>query len=221
MPTIFQANLDGSESIRYFHVSLFAYYLRQAHVHAGNAYAATEVDSEFKESLLSILFSALSAEAFVNEMAEEKLHGTEIAAFHSLQNKYKRTTETASITWKVKLLFELYWQHSLAIDTEPLVGVERLSKLRNALVHYKLHDSAGKAYMPPPKTIPVEGGGFLTGFNFMQSPTRVEPPLVSRLNRRESASCFNAVLRVAKLWNQCAGAQPNSLTSISEFELTQ
>jgi hypothetical protein len=30
MPTVFSAKLDGSQSVRYHHVSLVAFYLRQA-----------------------------------------------------------------------------------------------------------------------------------------------------------------------------------------------
>ena len=213
MPVVFTAKLDGSEAIRYFHVPLTVFYLEQASNHATGAANAPEGESKFKESLLAIVFASLCLEAFANEMAENKYDGKEQKDFFDLKGKYKRkNNQVTSVAWKIKLLFELHWAENLLIEHSPLKEVEELSRLRNALVHYKLGEGSGKAHMPPPETHVVG----VTVFDFMKQPTRIEPSLVERTNAREAAKSYNAALRTIKMWNEKAGAPPDALARFSE-----
>ena len=193
-------------------MSLSIFYLEQALNHATGAANAPEGEPKFKESLLAIVFASLCLEAFANEMAENQFDGKELKDFLALKGKYKIKHQATSVAWKIKLLFDSCWTVNLLIMQSPLKEVEELYRLRNALVHYKLGETAGKAYMPPPETHVVG----VTVFDFMKQPTRIEPPLVARVNASEAAKSYNAALRTIKMWNERAGAPPDALASFSE-----
>jgi hypothetical protein len=50
----------------------------------------------------------------------------------------------------MSILFEQKWSHKLLPQDQLVCDVESLFELRNALVHYKLGESAARTYLPPP-----------------------------------------------------------------------
>lgn len=216
MPVVFRANLDGSEATRYFPVPLATYYLRQSAVHAAAATMAKDAEPKLKESLLAVLFASLFAEAFANEMAENRLRGDDLKQFLWLRGKYKKKEGASGVTWKIKLLFSLYWSVNLPADQSPLKEIDEVFRLRNELVHYTPTKAAGKAYMPSGEKSSVEGG-VVMGFDFTKEPTRIEPPVVARLDADQAVSSYNAVLRIAKRWNIEADAPPDALATFREL----
>ncbi len=218
MPIVFKMKLDGSEGIRYFHVSLSVFHLKQALHHAQAAIDAAnpEGETKFKESLLAIVFASLCLETFANEMAEGKFSDKELEDFSRLQGKFKIRGRATSVASKLKLLFNLYWAMDLSIEQSPLKEVEELYRVRNDLVHYKFSKSAGKAYLPV-GTCEVGNGQFMTTLDFGRQPTHVEPSLVEMINAHEAAKSYNAALRIIKLWNERAGAPPDSMPSFGEY----
>ena len=218
MPTVFSAKLDGSQAVRYHHVSLVTFYLRQARSRALASASVPPSEEQFSEALLAIICSALCLEAFANEMAENVLPDAELKDFLMLRKTFRKPDGVSSVSWKLRILFQKQWGHDLGSDDPTLRGVEELFNLRNALVHYKLGESAARSYLPPPAQIPnTETGQVMTVIDFMQRPTRVEAPLVNRVRPRAAAQAYNAALRVLCAWNQKAGAPSGALGSHSEL----
>jgi hypothetical protein len=63
MPTVFSAKLDGSLAVRYHHVSLVTFYLRQTRSRALAAAAIPPGEEQFSEALLAIICAALCLDA--------------------------------------------------------------------------------------------------------------------------------------------------------------
>jgi hypothetical protein len=216
MRVVLRANLDGSEAVRYFPVPLAIYYLRQSAVHAAAAIATTDEEPKFKESLLAVLFAALFAEAFANEMAENRLESDNLENFLWLRGKYKNKEGVSGVTWKVKLLFSLYWSVDLSPDQSPLKEIDEVFRLRNQLVHYTPTKAAGKAHMPSGEMNSVDGG-VVTRFDLTKEATRFEPPVVARIDANQAVNSYNAMLRVANRWNAEADAPPDALATFHEL----
>jgi hypothetical protein len=212
MPTVFSGKLDGSHSVRYHHVSLVTFYLRQARSRALAAMKFAAGEDQFCESLLSIICAALCLEAFVNEMGEEVLPQPELKDFLMCRKGFHKPDGISAVSWKMTTLFQRKW--NLALDSADLLvyDVEELFALRNALVHYKFGESAAKSYLPPPTQLAdAETGQVMTVFDFMQQPTHAEKPLVNRVHPQAAARAYNAALRVLERWNEKAGAPTDAL----------
>jgi hypothetical protein len=221
MPTIFSAKLDGTESVRYEHVSLVVFYLRQSRARATAAASMPRSEEQFAEALLAIILAALCLEAFANELGENILDSGELEDFLRCRRKYQKPDGRGSVAWKLSVVFEKKWGHILSGDSELLNEIESLFGMRNALVHYKLGESAAKAYLPPAQIISnPETGEVMTVFDFVQRPTRIEEPLISRVNAGAAARAYNTALRALKLWNEKAGAPGDALSPHEELPET-
>jgi hypothetical protein len=154
-------------------------------------------EKQFSESLLAVIFAALCLEGFVNEMGENMLPSSDLQDFLMSRRKYQKPEGIGSVSWKLITAFDKQWSHGLLPD-DPLVrDVESLFEMRNALVHYKLGESAAKSYLPPPARVANEATGeVMTVFDFIQRPTRVDEPLVNRVNPGAATRAYNAALRV-------------------------
>jgi hypothetical protein len=210
MPTVFSAKLDGSEAVRYFHVSLVTFYLREAHAHTLAAAKTIDADRHFAESMLAVVLSALCLESFCNELAENILPTADLDDFLMARRKYKRPPGLASVTAKILTIFESQWPKCLSIEDPLVKDVEALFAIRNALVHYRLGESATKAYLPPPAQIRSDTGTQMTVIDFMQRPTRIAQSLVERVNSDLASKAYDTALKVLSLWNQKAGAPPGA-----------
>src|SRR5207248_1797581 len=102
-------------------------------------------------ALLTLLFSALSAEASVNEIAEELIETDQHADFAGCRRAFAAPDGVAQVTWKWKKLFDRR-AVSLNPSDPPLAGIEILIKARNHLVHYKPTDSAMKVIYEGPQS---------------------------------------------------------------------
>src|ERR1700733_14275142 len=214
MPVVFSAKLDGSEAVRHVHVSLVAFYLRQARRHAITSTSLSRSDEQFSESLLAVILSALCLEAFSNEMAEGVFGENVLSDFFKLRRRFKKPSQyLSSVTWKIACLFETQWSHSLATDAQLVRDIESLFELRNSLVHYKLTKSAARLHLPPPAQIPVDGGGVMTVIDFEQPPTRIEKPLAAVVDAKMARESYNLGVRVLQLWNRLAMAPEGALAS--------
>lgn len=214
MPTIFSAKLDGSEAVRYAHVSLVAFYLRQCREKAVAAAALSPCEEQFAQSLLTVILAALCLEALANEAGENSLPSEELKDFLMSRRKHRMPDGLGSVAWKLMTVFERKWSHALARDCSLILEIEALFDVRNELVHYKLGDSAAKTYLPPPARIAdEETGTVMTVIDFIQKPIRIEPPLVARVNAKVAARAYDTALSVIRLWNEKAGAPPGTLSA--------
>jgi hypothetical protein len=218
MPTVFSAKLDGSHAVRYHHVSLVTFYLRQARSRALAAAALRPGEEQFSETLLAIICAALCLEAFVNEMGENILPAADLKDFLMSRKSFRKPAGIAAVSWKVITLFQRQWGERLEGADALVRGVEELFEIRNALVHYKFGESAAKSYLPPPAQLAnPETGQLMTVFDFMQQPTHVEEPLVSRVQPQAAQRAYNAALRVLQKWNERASAPAGALAAHAEL----
>jgi hypothetical protein len=172
----------------------------------------------FSEALLAVILAALCLEAFVNEMGEEILPSADLKDFLMSRRKYQKPDGIGAVSWKIITIFDKKWSYTLSPGDQLLQDVESLFDLRNALVHYKLGESAARSYLLPPTRIAnEETGEVMTTFDFMQRATRVEQPLVSRVNTGAAVQAYNAALRVLKLWNEKADAPRDALSAHEEL----
>lgn len=118
---------------------------------------------------------------------------------------------------KLKHLFQKRLAFALHSEQSPLKEVKELFRVRNSLVHYRLHETAAKAYIPPPERRDFDDGSSMIAIDFTKQPLRVEPSLVERINESEAAKAYNAALRIIKLWNARAGAPPDTLSNLVEM----
>jgi hypothetical protein len=149
-------------------------------------------------------------------MAEDTFGPDELKNFFWLRGKFKSKNQAPAVARKISLLFERRWSVMLSAQESPLKEVAELFEVRNLLVHYRLTESAAKAYLPSAGARPTSDGGFVTKIDLTASPTRVEPSLVETVNERKAAASYNAALRILKLWNAHAGAPTDALGSFSE-----
>ena len=92
MPTIYETKFDGSNGVRYFHISLVRLYLDQAHKHAMDANFA-ENENPLTSSITAIVFSAMAIEAFINQVSEDVLDKEELNKFFHLRKPYNIKTK--------------------------------------------------------------------------------------------------------------------------------
>ncbi|WP_223423562.1 hypothetical protein [Alcanivorax limicola] len=104
MPVIYEGRTDGSNGVRYVHISLVRFYLDQAHENALSAKLEHQDGIVLSTSIVGILFSAMSIEAFVNEICEDIIHADEINDFIHLRKKYKKINGESSVGAKVRIL---------------------------------------------------------------------------------------------------------------------
>lgn len=190
------------------------FFLRQARTRAVAAAALKPAEDQVAESLLAIILSALCLEAFANETGENVLAASELKDFLMCRRKFKKRGGLGTVSWKLVNVFERKWSFAWLPEDPLLKDVESLFELRNALVHYKLGESAAKTFLPPPTRLTnQETGEVMISFDFMQAPTHVEAPLVSRLNAATAARSYNTAARVLRLWNEKAHAPAGKLSA--------
>lgn len=204
MPTIYEAKFDGSNGVRYFHISLVRLYLDQAYKYA------LEVKRNGDENMLAsaitaIVFSAMALEAFINEVSEDVIDKEELNQFIRFKRPYKMEGGEGSVCAKYRIIFEKKFNHVL--EEEVKKSIKALIELRNNLVHYKLTELAGKFIMPPVKHTPTGDGGIMSTLDFMVKPERVEPPFISKVHPKAAVNSFNTALFVINKWGEMLGAK--------------
>jgi len=212
MPVIYEAKIDGSNAIRYFHFSLIRLYLDQAYEHALKSKDDDE-DRLLASSIIAIMFSAMALEAFANEISEDLIPKEELNDFVRLRKAYKQKEQESSLVAKLRILFERKHNHSLS--TEQINSIETLVVFRNNLVHYKLSELAGKYIMPPARQTQLGENRSMITLDFMLKPEGVEPPFIQHVNIEAALSSFNTALSIINTW----GIQSGELDNVPGLEI--
>ncbi|MDO9204119.1 hypothetical protein [Methylotenera sp.] len=207
MPTVYEAKIDGSNAVRYFHFSLIRFYLDQAYEHAIKSKEDDKEGRLLASSVIAIMFSAMALEAFANEISEDLIPKEELNDFVRLRKAYKQIEQESSLAAKLRILFERRHNHSLG-ETQ-LNDIENLVSLRNNLVHYKLSELAGRYIMPPAKQTNLGNGQFMTTLDFTLMPVRIEPPFIQQVSGDAAVNCFNIALLIINAWGNLSGELDN------------
>jgi hypothetical protein len=202
MPTIYETNESG-EHFRYVHHSLVAFYLEQA---SNNALQAKEEQVEgvmLSSSMVSILFSAIALEAALNEFAEKVLDESELEDFEFCRQAFRKKRSRSALRCKLNSVIQRKFDTELP-DT---IGVEidHLSRLRNALVHYKLSKYATKLKVNTPKT-----PAGLTVVDFTAPTEVIDEPLVRKITADAAVAAYNGVLRAINYWGELEVGENNT-----------
>lgn len=215
MPTIFEAKMDGSEAIRYFHFPLTGFYLGIARRNAQVALTATDEQDAMRGTFIAITFAAMCVEAFCNERAEDVIQISELTEFNNLSKRFSGQPLKSSVVAKAAIL--LVEKKYVALPTDVLQALERLFYLRNKLVHYKLSETAGKYVLPPLRSMPVAGGGAMWSIDFTQKPTKTIPPLLQEITPQAAKAGHNAAFDLIHHWLQSAGS-PEEMAAFPRLE---
>lgn len=216
MPTVYQSKMDGSEAVRYFHVNLTGLYLGISRRNIEAALTAAESDDGLRGSVVGITFAVMALEAFANELAEDVIPEKERKEFERLDGRFKSAARIPKALLRYTRLLE-----EKGFGPLPDALASALSgaiALRNKLVHYRLHDTAGKAYYPTPRRTPTRDGGGMISINFMERPTHFEAPFVSEVTPTASAKSYNAALDVIAYWFAKEG-RPDLLQGFSRMDI--
>ncbi|MFM1897361.1 MAG: hypothetical protein RLZZ385_2435 [Pseudomonadota bacterium] len=207
MPLIYEAKMDGSNAVRYFHLSLVRFYLDLAYEYSLKSKKEHKDGVLLASSIIGILFSSMSLEAFVNEVSESVIPKNELNDFIRLRKKYKKGKGESSVTTNLKILFKLKFGEN--VDPEAIEGIETTMDLRNNLAHYKLSELAGKYILPPVKKIESANGQIMHAIDFTVQPEKVEPPFVQKVTSTAAINCFNSSLGIIKKWGALQGEEDN------------
>lgn len=206
MPTLYEAE-DGKNAVQYIHHSMVRFYLDQSYRFALDAQENDRKGLLQASTLISILFSAMTLEAFVNEMAEDVVKKESLREFIRLRGAFRMKKGESSVSAKVRILFEKKYEHQLSDETRS--AIEDVIHLRNNMVHYKMSDMAGKRILPPMKETRLANGETMTTVDFMVEPVTVEPPFIQNLTAEAAISSFNTALAVLNKWGELAGEPDN------------
>src|ERR1700684_4147283 len=89
-------------------------------------------------------------------MGENILPDAELRDFLMSRKAFRKPDGLGSVSWKVTILIERQWSQRFERDDALVRDIEALFELRNALVHYKLGESAAKSHLPPPVQVATE-----------------------------------------------------------------
>ena len=207
MPVIYEAKVDGSNAVSYYHISLIRFYLDQAYEYAIKSKEEHKDGRLLASSIIAIMFSAMALEAFANEMSEDLIPEEELNDFIRLRKAYKQKDQESSLAAKLRILFERKHNHTL--EETLLSDIEKLVSLRNNLVHYKLSELAAKYIMPPVKQTILSNGRVMTTLDFMAQPERIEPPFIQQVSGYAAVNCFNIALLTVNAWGTLSGELDN------------
>lgn len=198
MPMILRGKLDGSETVRYFHISLAGCYLRIAQDSALQALKDEDQDGALRHSVIAITFSIMALEALVNELCEDVIPEAERSDFIRLKRNFHSNDGTSSVARKLSILVER--KHHTAIPNRLLAELGLAAELRNSLVHYKLSETAGQVFLPQTKPEIYPDGHARIVFDLTVDPVRINPPLLSKITSSAAARSYNGALDLFCFW---------------------
>lgn len=203
MPTVFKASLDGSLSVRYFHVPIIGFYLGSARDYAQASLDAKDPTIRLRKTVCAITFSAMTLEAFINEVSEDVIPEQDRAAFDKGREPYKKPRGQSSVSFRYSRLVAI--KHNVSPPGQLSAGIEELINVRNTLVHYKPTDTAGKYIMPPPAKTSTPDGAVMISFSFVERPLQVELPFLRKVSPEAAVSAYNTALRAIRYWHELCG----------------
>lgn len=204
MPTIFEASTDGSNSKWYKHHSLVRFYLEQAQCFSVQARKEHFEGAMMASSIVGILFSAMSLEAFCNETSEGVFEEEELNDFQYCKGRFK--TRKSSAVSKINYLFIEAFEDG--VSEQLLSRAREVFSLRNNLSHYKLSEMATVFEGPPigdRSTCP--DGPFV--IDFQSEIKKTNPALVERITGNAAVESFNTALEIIREWGKRNGIEDN------------
>lgn len=204
MPIVFEAKMDGSESVRYFHIHMSGLYLGISRRNAEAASLDNDADDALRKTVIAITFAAMALEAFANETAEDVIPQADLGAFAQLRGRFATKGKGSRVLAHLLLLAQ---EKQFPEPEESLrSAIATIFELRNSLVHYKLSEMAGKVFLPPPRRSP---DGSMLSISFIEKPTRIEPPFLQRVTPRAARDAYNAAYDYLRYW--MANTNPEGL----------
>jgi hypothetical protein len=205
MRTIYQATMDGSDSILYQPISMFIYYLQCAKEYKYQLEHDEKLELWLKPTIALIMFSTMALEAFISELAEFHIEDEHRDSFDRCQKIYlkPKTLKQSSVRFKFNILFETKFQKP--IPDEIGAQVEYLIELRNTLVHYKTGKTAGQYQMHPPIRTPTSGGADMVTLDFTKPPKIYIPPFIQQVTVEAGVKAYTIVYECLKLWFEADG----------------
>ena len=168
-----------------------------------------------RNTISTITFSAMTLEAFINEVSENEIKSELQGEFDRTQKTYKKPQGQSSIRFKFcRLLLD---KHKFVATIELTEKLEFLANLRNTLVHYKISETAGKYIMEPVTKTVLREGEAMFSIDFTKKPKKVEPPFLEKISPEAGLKSYLIVLDALKLWFEFEGdiEQVNLLNTFS------
>lgn len=212
MRTIYEAKMDGSDPIFYQPISLVSYYLECAQEYKNQL--ENDEKPELSQTIVLIMFSTMTIESFINELAEFHIEPEYRESFDRCQKPYAKPKgeKQSSVTFKLKLLVEKKYQRPLPNDL--CEEVEYLIDLRNTLVHYKTSETAGQYRMAPPiKTITSSGEQMIT-LDFTKPITSYTPPFLQKVSVESGLKAYSIAYDCLRVWFEFE----NNLSELAKLE---
>lgn len=204
MPTIFEAGTDGSNSKLYKHHSLVRFYLEQAQSFSNQAKEEHFEGGMMASSIIGILFSAMSLEAFCNETSEGVFQEEEMNDFQYCKGRFK--AKKSSAVSKINYLFIEAFEDELS--EQMLSRAREVFSLRNNLSHYKLSEMATIFEGPPIGDRSKNPNGPFV-IDFQSEIKKTNPALVERITGTAAVESFNTALEIIKEWGKRKGIEDN------------
>jgi uncharacterized protein YutE (UPF0331/DUF86 family) len=198
MRTIYEARMDGSESILYQPISLISYYLECAKDYKDQL--DRDEEPELSQTIVLIMFSTMTLESFINELAEFHIEPEDRESFDRCQKPYNKPKglKQSSVTFKFKLLVEKKYKRFL--PNELCDEIEYLIDLRNTLVHYKTSETAGQYRMTPPIKTTTSTGAQMVTLDFTKPITSYIPPFLQKVSVEAGIKAYSIAYHCLKIW---------------------
>jgi hypothetical protein len=185
MPLEYEVTENG-EHFRYKHHSLVAFYLEESHKNAIQALEEHQEGVMLSASVISLIFSCLAMEAFLNEIASRVLDDSEIELFLFCKGAFKKKKKESAL--KAKFRHMLNRKFEAELDSGLGACIDELSHLRNALVHYKMTEHATKYKVKAPKA----PAGVIVA-DFLAPVELVQESFLKRITADAAVLGFNSV----------------------------
>lgn len=212
MPVVFEANSDGTNSRWYKHHSLVRFYLDQAYTFSLKARDEHFEGAMMASSIIGILFSAMSLEAFCNETAEDIISEHELNDFQFCRGRFK--ARNSSAVSKLDYLFSETFEKGLPVQLKQ--KATNIFSIRNNLSHYKLSEMA-TVYEGPTIGNRSENPKSPLIVDFEAEVKKTNPALVERITGVAAVESFNTALDIITEWGKRKGLDDNvpGLSTIS------
>jgi hypothetical protein len=215
MPVVFEIEMDGSDGVFYDHFPLVGFYLDSAYNFKQSLTIEAEYGILLKNIISTILFSAMTLEAFINERAEDVIGKESRSDFDRCRGDYKKNKNESSVLFKFRKLVQIQFKQD--IDSDLTEKIEYLIELRNTLVHYKLSDTAGKYYTAPAKKTLLPSGEYMQTIEFNTPIKLFDPPFLEKVSVDAGNRAFTNTLDCIKLWLMLA-SETEQLGHLSRFD---
>lgn len=172
-------------TVSYQRIKLTALYLRCARKSAQRAIEIADIPEQIDEyleySIQTILWSVLSLEAGVNELAEDVIAVSDLGDFDRCRKKFHNAGNVSRTIWKWHLLFKLGPKQDVPLSDPALQKAEMLVQTRHHLAHYRPQETSRKLYFHPGPAEPQKDGKvFQVMWHAGMEPTKIEPSLVEQ-----------------------------------------